>query len=125
MANTTTNGSGAKAQEADSELASVLKDLRGDLTALKADIDALRQDGAGLKRATVNTAKGTVQSVRDTAETAVADARDRTVHTVKTVEEDLADVVTDISRTVQRNPFTTIGVAVLGGMLLTNLFKKD
>lgn len=126
MANTTTNGSGTEApQDAESELASVIRDLRGDLTALKADIDALKNDGAGLGRAAVHTAKDTAQTVKDTAETAVADARDRTIHTVKTVEEDLADVVGDIAQTVQRNPYTTIGVAVLGGMLLTNLLKKD
>ena len=117
MANTTTNGSGAKAvaDAGESELASVLKDLRGDLTALKADIDSLRSDGAGVGRAAVHTAEETV-----------ADAKRAAVRTVKTVEEDLADVVTDITTTVQRNPYTTIGVAVLGGMLLTNLLgRKD
>lgn len=120
MASTTTNGSGTKAvaDAAENELATIIKELRGDLTSLKSDIDSLKRDGAGLGRAAVNTAK-------DAAESAVADVKGRTVKTVKTVEEDLADVVTDLAETVQRNPYTTIGVAVLGGMLLTSLFRKD
>ena len=120
MASTTTNGSGAKAvaEDAQSELAAVLKELRGDLSALKSDMESLKRDGAGLGRAAIDSAK-------DAAENAVSEAKSRTVHTVKTVEEDLADVVTDLTQTVQRNPYTTIGVAVLGGVLLSSLFKKD
>lgn len=119
MASTTTNGSGVKAAatETENELAAVLRELRGDLSSLRADMEALKSDGAGLGRAAVNTAK-------DAAENAVTEVRARTQHTVKTVEEDLADVAHDIAATVQRNPYTTIGVAVLGGMLLTNLFSK-
>ena len=117
MANTTTNGSGRaaeKAPDAEGELASVLAALREDIGALKSDITALKADGAGLGPAALHT-----------AEAAITTAKDKTVHTVKTVEEDLADVVTDITTTVQRNPYTTIGVAVLGGMLLTSLLRKD
>ncbi|MBB4658842.1 DUF883 family protein [Parvularcula dongshanensis] len=107
-----------KEREVDNEVASVLRELRQDLATLKSDVMTLKSDGVSLGRSSLRTAQETAQGAADTA-------RDSFSRTVQTVEDDVAAIAADLQAQVQRNPYTTIGIAVLGGMLLGHLFRRD
>ena len=124
-ATTTTNGRGKtveatedRAGDESRALTQALTDLKGDLGALRADIDALKRDGLAVGRSSV-------QAAQDVATAKVQDVRDDVARRVRTVEDDVAAIATDLGQQVQRNPYATLGVAVLGGMLLSRLLKKD
>ena len=123
-ATTTTNGRGKPAEASDAAsaesraLTQALTDLKGDLGALRADIDALKRDGLAVGRSSV-------QAAQDVATAKVQDVRDDVARRVRTVEDDVAAIATDLGQQVQRNPYATLGVAVLGGMLLSRFLKKD
>ena len=99
-------------------LTQALADLKGDLGALRADIDAIKRDSMAVGRSSV-------QAAQDAANAKVQDVREGVSRRVRTVEDDVAAIASDLSEQVQRNPYATLGVAVLGGMLLSRLLKKD
>ena len=99
-------------------LTQALSDLKGDLGSLRADIDALKRDGLAVGRSSV-------QAAQDVAAAKVQDVRADVSRRVRTVEDDISAIAGDLGQQVQRNPYTTLGVAVLGGMLLSRLLKKD
>lgn len=100
---------------ADAELQSLLTGLKEELGTLRADIDTIKADGLALGRAGVRT-----------AQRAALQARDEAAARVRTLEEDAAEIASDLGDSVRRNPLTSIGLAVLGGMLLSRaLSSKD
>ena len=115
------NGNGGQTvatTDAESALTAALADLKSDLRSLRADIDSIREDGLAVGRSSVRAAQ-------DVATAKVQGVRQDVARTVSTLEEDVAAIASDLSAQVQRNPYTTLGVAVLGGMLLSRLLKKD
>ena len=120
MSTTKTNGTAMNPAPTDESraLADALADLKGDLGALRADIDAIKRDGAAVGR-------GTIQAAQDAASATVQDVRAGVSRRVRTVEDDVAAIANDLTEQVQRNPYATLGFAVLGGMLLSRLLKKD
>ncbi|WP_031553561.1 DUF883 family protein [Parvularcula oceani] len=122
MSKTGSDATAAKTQKttgaAEDDLSAVLRELRSDLGSLRQDIDALKSGGVSLGRASVRTAQQTAQE-------ALEDVRERAERTVRTVEDDVLAVGADLKEQVQRNPYMSVGLAVLGGMLLGRIFKSD
>ena len=121
------NGTGQTLTTADAEnaLTQALADLKGDLRSLRDDIDAIKRDGAQVGRSSVRAAQDAASAKVQVANAKVQGVREDVVRTVRTVEDDVAAIANDLTNQVQRNPYATLGVAVLGGMLLSRLLKKD
>lgn len=118
-------GVAADAPSARDELGAVLAELKADLTSLRADLNGLKTDGVALGRTATDVAGAKARHLQAKAETKVEDVRDTIHRSVRTVEDDLQAVASDIGTQMRRNPYATVGLAVFGGMLLSRALRKD
>ncbi|GGC97826.1 DUF883 family protein [Aquisalinus flavus] len=101
----------------DEDLASMLKELRGDLENLRKDMHTLQKDAGKFGSASMHNAQ---HKVEDATEKAIKMGRDK----AKKFKHEAEEQTESLRDTVRENPVASLGLAVAAGMILGRTILK-